>query len=138
MVERTLVNIKPDAVKRNLIGEIIKRIEAQGYRIVAMDKLQLSREEAEAFYTIHRDKSFFNELIDFMVSGPCVPMVVEGEDVIRGVRKCIGSTDPTKADKGTIRKEYGVDVTRNVIHASDSPETALEEISFFFDKIKLI
>ncbi len=138
MIERTLVNIKPDAVKKNLIGEIIRRIENQGFRIVAMDKLQLSPHEAEVFYAIHREKYFFNELVEFMVSGPCVPMVVEGEDVIAGIRKCIGSTNPSQADAGTIRKDYGEDVTRNAIHASDGPETALGEISFFFNKRKLI
>ncbi|MBN2029323.1 nucleoside-diphosphate kinase [bacterium] len=138
MIERTLVNIKPDAVRKHLIGEIIKRIESGGYQVVAMDKLVLSRKEAEVFYAIHRGKSFFSDLIDFMISGPCVPMVVEGEDVITGIRNLIGSTDPAQAKAGTIRKDYGENVTRNVVHASDSPETARDEIRFFFSERKLI
>ncbi|RQV97499.1 nucleoside-diphosphate kinase [bacterium] len=137
-MERTLVNIKPDAVRKHLIGEIIKRIESGGYQVVAMDKLVLSRKEAEVFYAIHRGKSFFSDLIDFMISGPCVPMVVEGEDVITGIRNLIGSTDPAQAKAGTIRKDYGENVTRNVVHASDSPETARDEIRFFFSERKLI
>ncbi len=138
MIERTLVNIKPDAVSKNLIGEIIKRIEIQGYRIVAIDRLTLSREEAEIFYAIHRDKAFFGDLIDLMVSGPCVPMVVEGERVITGIRSLIGSTDPAQAEAGTIRRDYGENVTRNVVHASDGPETARDEIRFFFSDRKFI
>ncbi len=138
MIERTFVNIKPDAVKKNLIGEIIKRIEARGYRIMAIDRLTLSREEAEIFYAIHRDKGFFNDLIDFMVSGPCVPMIVEGEGVITGIRRLIGSTDPAQADEGTIRKDYGENVTQNVVHASDGPDTARDEIRFFFSERELI
>lgn len=137
MIQRTLVNIKPDAVKRSLIGEIIKRIENKGYRIVAIKKLRLSRKRAEDFYAIHRGKSFFNDLIEFMVSGPCVPMVVEGEDVIAGIRRLTGTTDPTQADGGTIRKDFGENVTRNVVHASDGTDTARDEIHFFFNKREL-
>jgi len=138
MIERTLLNIKPDAVEKNLIGEIIQRVEKKGYRIVAIDKLRLTRQEAEAFYEVHRGKPFFNELVDFMSSGPCVPMVVEGENVIEGIRQLIGATDPSKAAKGTIRKDLAESITRNVVHASDGPETAKGEIGFFFSRRRLL
>ena len=138
MIERTLLNIKPDAVEKNLIGEIIQRVEKKGYRIVAIDKLRLTRQEAEAFYEVHRGKPFFNELVDFMSSGPCVPMVVEGENVIEGIRQLIGATDPSKAAKGTIRKDFAESITRNIVHASDGPETAKGEIGFFFSRRRLL
>lgn len=138
MLERTLLNIKPDAVKRNLIGEIIRRVEKRGYRIVAIDKHLLTRKEAEAFYEIHKEKPFFDELVDFISSGPCVPMVVEGENVIEGIRELIGATDPSKAAEGTIRREFAESITKNSVHASDGPDTAKEEIGFFFCRKKLI
>jgi len=138
MQGRTLLNIKPDAVERNLIGEIIKRVEAKGYRIIAIDKLQLTRNEAEAFYAIHKGKPFFGELVAFISSGPCVPMVVEGENVIEGIRELIGATDPSKAAKGTVRSDFAESITKNSVHASDAPETAREEISFFFGQRKLL
>ena len=138
MLERTLLNIKPDAVERNLIGEIIRRVERRGYRIVAINKHQLTRREAEAFYEIHKEKPFFDELVDFISSGPCVPMVVEGENVIEGIRELIGATDPSKAAEGTIRKEFAESITKNSVHASDGPDTAKEEIGFFFGRKKLL
>ncbi len=138
MAERTLVNIKPDAVERNLIGEIIRRIEHRGYRIVAIDKLHLTKKEAGAFYDIHMGKPFFDELVDYMSSGACVPMVVEGEDVIEGIRELIGATDPAKAAEGTVRKDFAISLSKNSVHASDAPETAKQEISFFFGRRKLI
>jgi nucleoside-diphosphate kinase len=138
MVERTLLNIKPDAVERNLIGEIIRRVEAKGYRIVSIDKHQLTQKEAEAFYEIHKGKPFFDELVEFISSGPCVPMVVEGENVIEGMRELIGATDPAKAAEGTVRKDFAESITRNSVHASDAAETAGEEIAFFFEKRRLI
>ena len=138
MAERTLVNIKPDAVERNLIGEIIRRIEHRGYRIVAIDKLRLTKKEAGVFYDIHMGKPFFDELIDYMSSGFCVPMVVEGEDVIEGIRELIGATDPAKAAEGTVRKDFAISLSKNSVHASDAPETAKREISFFFGRRKLI
>jgi len=137
MLEWTLLNIKPDAVKRSLIGEIIQRVEAKGYRIVALDKVQLEHAEAEAFYEIHKDKPFFHDLCDYICSGPCVPVVVEGENVIEGVRELIGSTDPAKAAPGTIRKDFALDNTKNSVHASDSLENAENEIRFFFSRHKL-
>ena len=138
MLGRTLLNIKPDAVERNLIGEIIKRVEAKGYRIVAIDKLQLTRKEAEAFYAIHKGKPFFDELVAFISSGPCVPMVVEGDNVIEGIRELIGATDPSKAAEGTVRSDFAESITKNSVHASDAPETAREEIGFFFGQRKLL
>ena len=138
MAERTLVNIKPDAVERNLIGEIIRRIEHRGYRIVAIDKLRLTKKEAGVFYDIHMGKPFFDELIDYMSSGFCVPMVVEGEDVIEGIRELIGATDPAKAAEGTVRKDFAISLSKNSVHASDAPETAKQEIAFFFGRRRLI
>ena len=138
MLGRTLLNIKPDAVERNLIGEIIRRVEAKGYRIVAIDKLRLTRNEAEAFYAIHKGKPFFDELVAFISSGPCVPMVVEGDNVIEGIRELIGATDPSKAAKGTVRSDFAESITKNSVHASDAPETAREEIGFFFGQRKLL
>ncbi len=138
MKQRTLLNIKPDAVEKNLIGEIIRRVEERGYRIVAIDKRRLTREEAEAFYAVHKGKPFFDELVEFISSGPCVPMVVEGDDVIAGIRELIGATDPAKADDGTIRKDFAESITRNSVHASDGPDTARQEIGFFFCQRKLI
>jgi nucleoside-diphosphate kinase len=138
MLERTLVNIKPGAVQRNIVGEIIRRIEKKGFRIVVIDKVRLCRHEAEAFYEVHRGKSFFEKLVTFMCSGPCVPMVVEGKDAVQGIRRLIGATDPSKAAEGTIRKDFAEDVTHNAVHASDSPENAEKEISFFFPGRKLL
>ncbi|HHS12237.1 MAG TPA: nucleoside-diphosphate kinase [bacterium] len=137
-MQRTLLNIKPDAVSRNLVGEICRRIEAAGFRIVAMEKTRLTRCEAEFFYHVHRDKSFFEDLIQFMVSGPSVPMVVEGENVIQNLRVLIGSTDPSEAAEGTIRRDMAENVTRNCVHASDSEETASREIAFFFSTRRLL
>ncbi|MBN2201873.1 nucleoside-diphosphate kinase [bacterium] len=133
MIERTLVNIKPDAVGRRLTGEIIRRIEAAGYRITAMRMLRLSPERAAAFYAEHRGRPYFERLIALMTSGDCVPMVVEGEGVVRGIRALIGDTDPAKAGEGTIRRDFGTTVTVNCVHASDGPDSALREIAFFFD-----
>ena len=138
MMGCTLLNIKPDAVSKNIIGEIILRIEKKGFRVVAIDKLQLSRSDAEAFYSIHKGKPFFNDLVEFMSSGSCVPMVVEGDNVIEGIRELIGATDPAQADPGTIRREFAESITRNAVHASDGPDTAKEEIEFFFRGLQLL
>ena len=138
MLERTLLNIKPDAVERNLTGEIIRRVESRGYRIVAIDKVVLTRKQVESFYEIHKGKPFFSELVEFIGSGPCVPMVVEGEDVIGGIRELIGATDPSTAAKGTIRKDFAESITKNSVHASDAPETAEQEIGFFFSRSRLL
>ncbi len=133
MAEQTLVNIKPDAVGRRLTGEIIRRIEAAGYRITAMRMLRLSAEHAAAFYEEHRGRPYFERLIGLMTSGACVPMVVEGEGVIRGMRRLIGDTDPEKAEEGTIRRDFATSVTVNCVHASDGPDSASREIAFFFN-----
>ncbi len=132
MLERTLLNIKPDAVVRNLIGDIIKRVEDNGLKIIALSKVRLERKEAEAFYAIHKDKPFFNKLCDYICSGPCVPVVVEGENAIEELRKLIGMTNSLEAEKGTIRGDFGIDETKNSVHASDSVENAEKEINFFF------
>lgn len=137
MLEWSLLLIKPDAVVRNHIGRIICRVEEKDYRIVAIDKVQLERKEAEAFYDIHRGKPFFNKLCDYISSAPCVPMVVEGEDVIQGLRELIGATDPAEAAPGTIRKDFALNGTQNSVHASDSPERASLEMNFFFSRHKL-
>jgi len=132
MVEQSLLNIKPDAVVRNLIGEIIKRVENRGLKIIALSKVRLERAEAEAFYAIHKGKPFFNKLCDYICSGPCVPVVIEGENAIERLRKLIGCTNPKEAKKDTIRGDFGIDETKNSVHASDSNENARREINFFF------
>ncbi len=138
MVERTLLNIKPDAVARNLVGEIIHRIEDAGYRIVALDKIQLTQKEAETFYAVHSERPFFKSLVTYMNSGPCVPIVVEGENAIQGIRSLIGATNPEEAAKGTIRADYAESIERNCVHASDGQETAVNEIAFFFSQRQLL
>jgi nucleoside-diphosphate kinase len=134
MLERTLLIIKPDAVQRNLIGEIIRRIESNGYRIADMKMLRLTRAQAEAFYREHMGKPFYEPLIDFMIEAPCIPIVLEGNHVVSGLRKLIGATDPARAAEGTIRKEFAENGRRNCVHASDSVHKAETEIAFFFDQ----
>lgn len=133
MVERTLLIIKPDAVRRNLIGEILRRIESHGYRIADMKMIQLSRGQAEAFYKEHLGRLFYEPLIDFMIEGPCIPVILEGGHGVSGLRKLIGATDPAHAAEGTIRKDFAENGRRNCVHASDSARKAQEEIAFFFD-----
>ncbi|MCQ5340319.1 MAG: nucleoside-diphosphate kinase [Candidatus Verstraetearchaeota archaeon] len=132
MIERTFVMIKPDAVVRGLIGEVISRIERKGLKIVGMRMIHLSREEAEELYSIHKDKPFFNELINFVTSAPVVVMAVEGESAISVMRKIIGSTDSKDASPGTIRGDFSCSKSMNIIHASDSLESAKRELSIFF------
>lgn len=134
MPEQTLFMIKPDAVSRNLIGEIIRRVENAGYRIKDLRMIKFDRDEAERFYQVHRNEPFFQPLIDYMISGSSVPMILEGPGVIQGVRDLIGSTNPANAAEGTIRKDFALDGRRNSVHASDSPGTAAREIAFFFDQ----
>jgi nucleoside-diphosphate kinase len=131
-MERTFAIVKPDAVRRGLTGDILKRIEAAGLAIVAMRKTQLSRVDAEKFYDVHKARPFFSGLCDYMTSGPVVVMVLAGEGAIARWRKLMGATDPKKADPGTIRKDFGIDVEQNATHGSDGPETAAQEIAFFF------
>lgn len=131
-MERTLSIIKPDAVSRHLIGEIIRRLEQNNLRVVATRMLHLSKKEAEDFYAVHRGKSFFDSLTSFMSSGPVMLIVLEGENAISRNRTVMGATNPAEASPGTIRKEFGTSIERNSIHGSDSPETAAFEISYFF------
>jgi len=137
-VERTLSIIKPDATKRNLTGEIIARFEKAGLRIVAQRRILLSRAQAEAFYAVHRQRPFFGGLVAFMTSGPVVVQVLEGENAIARNREVMGATDPAKAAPGTIRKDFAENIEANSAHGSDSPETAAEEIRFFFSAIEIV
>ena len=137
-VERTLSIIKPDATRRNLTGEINARFENAGLRIVAQRRLHLKRQQAEGFYTVHKDRSFFNDLCEFMCSGPVVVQVLEGESAFSKNRELMGGTNPVNAEEGTIRKEFGESVEANSVHGSDSPETATVEISYFFSGIDII
>jgi nucleoside-diphosphate kinase len=131
-MERTLAIVKPDAVRRGLTGDILKRIEASGLTVVAMRKIQLSRADAEKFYDVHKARPFFSGLCDYMTSGPVVLAVLQGDKAISRWRQLMGATDPKKADAGTIRKDFGIDVEQNATHGSDAPETAAQEIGFFF------
>lgn len=131
-MERTLAIIKPDAVERNLVGEVIKRIESEGFRIVHMKMLRLTKNQAEGFYQVHRDKPFFDSLTTFMSSGPCVVMVLEAENAIERWRKVMGATDYRKAEEGTLRRLFATDIEKNIVHGSDSRESASFEINYFF------
>jgi nucleoside-diphosphate kinase len=135
--ERTLVIVKPDAVKKNAVGDIIRILQENGLKLIALKMVHLSKEQAKQFYIVHKERPFYDELTDFMSSGPCVPMVLEGENAISRVREIIGATDPAKAAEGTIRKKYGTDVGMNAVHASDSPESASYEIPFFFSQLEI-
>lgn len=137
-MERTLVIAKPDAVRKNVVGKIISRLEDEGFKLVALKKVKLTKEQAGQFYIVHKDRPFYDELCDFMASGPIVPMVWEGENVIARVREIMGATDPSKAAEGTLRKLYGTNVGENAVHGSDSPESAAYEIPFFFSGIELV
>jgi nucleoside-diphosphate kinase len=138
MPERTLVIIKPDAIEKRIAGEIVKRFEARGFQIAAIGRVKLTRRQAEEFYFIHRDQPFYARLVEYMISGPCLPLVLEGAGVIQGVRELIGDTDPASAREGTIRREFATNVTVNCVHASDGPLSAEKEIAFFFDKRSLV
>ena len=132
MAEKTLMIVKPDAVGKNVIGQIIDRVEGHGFIVRQLRMLSLSREMAESFYDIHKERPFFGELVDFMISGPVVPMVLEREDAVPCLREFIGPTDSEEASAGTIRGDFGTDVQCNAVHASDSIENAGHEIDFFF------
>lgn len=136
--QRTLGIVKPDAVEQKHVGHILSMIEEAGLRILALRMTRLSRPQAEGFYAVHRERPFFGELTEFMSRGPVVVMVLEGDDAIARWRKLMGATDPAKADEGTIRKRYGSNVGENAIHGSDAPETAQNEIGFFFPGYELI
>jgi nucleoside-diphosphate kinase len=138
MPQRTLAIIKPDAVQRRLAGRILSRIEEQGFQIRAMRRVHLTRQEAEGFYAVHRERPFFGSLTGFMSSGPAIVIVLEAEDAIRKWRTLMGATDPAKADAGTLRKEFAESIERNATHGSDAPETAAYEIGYFFSGVELI
>jgi nucleoside-diphosphate kinase len=131
-LERTLSIIKPDAVKKNVIGQIVGRFETAGLRVIAARMMHLSRAEAEGFYAVHRARPFFRDLVDFMTSGPVLVQVLEGDDAIARNRDLMGATDPKKADKGTIRADFAASIDANAVHGSDAPDTARVEIAYFF------
>jgi nucleoside-diphosphate kinase len=131
-VERTLSIIKPDAVKKNAIGRIMARFEDAGLKVVAARMMHLSRAEAEQFYAVHRERPFFKDLVGFMISGPVLVQVLEGDNAIARNREIMGATDPKKADKGTIRADFADSIDANAVHGSDGPETAKAEVAFFF------
>ena len=137
-VERTLSIIKPDATRRNVTGKIIDRFEGAGLRVVAQKRLKLSREQAEAFYAVHRERPFFNDLVSFMTTGPVVVQVLEGEDAIAKNREVMGATNPKNAAPGTIRADFAESIEANSVHGSDSPETARQEIAFFFKDAEIV
>ncbi len=137
-IERTFSIIKPDATKRNITGKIITKLEDAGLRVVAQRRIHMTREQAEAFYGVHRERPFFNDLVAFMTSGPVVVQVLEGENAIARNREIMGATNPAEADEGTIRKEFAESIEANSVHGSDAPETAAEEITFFFDESEIV
>lgn len=137
-MERTLSIIKPDAVKKNVIGEIISRFEKNGLRIAAMKKIQMTKEEAKGFYIVHKDRPFYGSLTDFMSEGPIVVMVLEGQNAIAKNREIMGATNPANAEPGTIRKDFADDIERNAVHGSDAPETAAFEIPYFFSALEIL
>jgi len=136
-IERTLSIVKPDGVGRNLIGEVYRRFEAVGLKIVAARMMQLSQAEAEGFYAVHRERPFFKDLVRFMISGPVMVQVLEGEGAIAKNREVMGATDPKKADKGTIRADLAKSIDENIVHGSDAADTAAREIAYFFREIEL-
>jgi nucleoside-diphosphate kinase len=137
-VERTLSIIKPDATRRNLTGQIAARFEQAGLRIVAQKRIRLSRAQAEAFYAVHKARPFFGGLVEFMTSGPVVVQVLEGDNAIAKNREVMGATDPSKAAAGTIRKDFAENIEANSVHGSDAPETAANEIKFFFSDLEIV
>jgi nucleoside-diphosphate kinase len=137
-MERTLSIIKPDGVARGIIGEVIKRLEINNLKIVAMKMLKMDTALAQGFYAVHKERPFFDSLTDFMTSGPVVVMVLEGENAITKYREIMGATDYREAAEGTIRKDFATDIEKNVVHGSDSPETAAFEIGYFFNRFELI
>ena len=137
-LELTFSIIKPDATKRNLTGKIIDRFESNGLRVVASKRLHMSREQAEGFYAVHKERPFFGDLVSFMISGPVVVQVLEGENAIAKNREIMGATNPADADEGTIRKDFAESIEANSVHGSDAPETAAEEIKFFFSDDEIV
>ena len=137
-MQRTLTILKPDTVSAGNAGAVIQMIESTGFVIHAVRMLHMTRQQAEGFYAVHRDRSFFNDLVAFMTEGPVIAMVLESEDAITKLRTLMGSTDPSKADEGTIRKRFATDIERNAIHGSDAPDTAAVEIAYFFSQLEIV
>ena len=137
-IQRTFSIIKPDATKRNLTGKIIAKFEDAGLRVVASKRIQMTKAQAEAFYGVHKERPFFGELVEFMISEPVVVQVLEGEDAIAKNREVMGATNPADAAEGTIRKEFALSIGENSVHGSDAPETAAEEIAYFFSGLELV
>ncbi len=137
-VERTLSIIKPDATRRNLTGQINARFEEADLRIIAQKRLMLTKEQAEGFYAVHRERAFFGELCSFMCSGPVVVQVLEGENAIARNREIMGATNPANADEGTIRRDFAESIEANSVHGSDAPETAAEEIAYYFSQLEIV
>ena len=137
-IQRTLSIIKPDATRRNIIGKIISKLEVSGLKVIAQKKIQLTKTQAKEFYIVHQDRPFYNDLVNFMISGPVVVQVLEGEDAVQKNRNVMGATNPKEADEGTIRKEYAESLEANSVHGSDSVENSEIEISFFFSRIELV
>jgi nucleoside-diphosphate kinase len=136
--QRTLAILKPDSVRAGNGGNILALLEKEGFQIVGMRKRQLSKSQAQAFYAVHRERPFYGELVEFMTSGPCVPVALERDEAVAHLRKVMGETDSTKAAEGTIRNLYGTDIQNNAIHGSDSPENAAIEVTFFFAGCDLV
>ncbi len=137
-MERTLSIIKPDAVSRNLAGAILKMIQDAGLKVVAVKMIQLTKAQAEGFYAVHKERPFFGSLVDFMISGPVVVSILEGDDAIARYRTLMGATNPEKAEAGTIRKTYALDIEKNSVHGSDAPETAAFETAYFFSALEMV
>ena len=137
MKERTLSIIKPDAVQKDVVGEIRARFERAGLKIIAAKLLQLSKAEAQGFYAVHRERPFFDSLTTFMSSGPILVSVLEGQDAIQANRRLMGATNPAEAELGTIRKDFATDIEKNAVHGSDGPDTACQEIAYFFGEMEL-
>jgi nucleoside-diphosphate kinase len=136
-MERTLSIVKPDGVQKHLIGEVIKRFEGAGLKVVALKMIWMDKKEAEGFYAVHRGKAFYESVTTFMSSGPAVVMVLEGEGAISRTRELMGATDPKKASEGTLRRQFAANIERNIVHGSDGPETAAFEIKYFFNSLEM-
>jgi len=137
-VERTLAILKPDCVRKELVGEVLRRIQDDGFQLRALKMITLSKAEAEGFYAVHADKPFFDDLTDFMSGGPCIPVVLEKENAIEDFRSLIGATDPEEADDGTIRSDFADSIEQNIVHGSDSPENGRTETAYFFPEHEIV
>lgn len=138
MTNRSLAILKPDCVRKQLIGKVISHIQSAGFKVLGLKMVRLTEDSAKGFYEVHKERPFFNDLIKYMTSGPCVPIVLEKENAVEEFRKLIGATDPAKAEEGTIRKLYADNIQENIVHGSDSNENALKEISHFFSRKELL